>query len=463
MFERHAFHLLGWFESHNKGQGKYLSNAHHPIWGVENDNRLPHTFHYYGLICSYVLLYKKLKKEKYLDKAKEAADFLCSLQKWSGQFRYDTFEFDTKKPTGLTLIHNALPSIALLELYKVSKVKKYLVAAKRNISWFYCRLWNGKYLSGCVNQDLCAAEALAVLYEIEGKEVYKKRAKKLADNLLWLQIKEGVLKGGFIRGVSEKDLVIPWYDALTALSYHHIGIICDEEKYKNTARITADFIKKNLSNKGLVHWYLLQDNQWKKKEEPMLVAPAGVALSLYKELGIKTKVNLLAHQNNEGSFPLSYYYTDQRAEPNLGWNQFMLLYLCSEAEKEVSVREIQKERKGETREKSVPVVEVQIISLGKEGYVDVIKDHFVIKSYKMAQRKVSIAKQYFSEGVLRFRMVNSRWKTIQPNTKLLKVCVVPYWVILPYVLVEELVTRVLQRFFEKPLLEKLIKIKVWRR
>jgi len=137
MFESPAFKLLSWIESHEKGQGEFLDNANHPIWGVENAHLLPHTFHYYGIIKGYLTLYKHLGDAHYLHKAEQAADYLCSLQKSNGQYRYDTFEFNTpSSQQGLTLIHNALPSSALLELYKETHKQLYLTTAKKNILWF---------------------------------------------------------------------------------------------------------------------------------------------------------------------------------------------------------------------------------------------------------------------------------------------------------------------------------------
>jgi hypothetical protein len=52
MFEEQAFKLLKWFEQHETENGLFISNAHHPIWGVENENVLPHSFHYFSIILS---------------------------------------------------------------------------------------------------------------------------------------------------------------------------------------------------------------------------------------------------------------------------------------------------------------------------------------------------------------------------------------------------------------------------
>lgn len=332
MYEEHTKELLKWVENHNQ-QGLYRSNADHPIWGVENQYILPHTFQYYGIILGYLSLYKKLNNQKYLNKAEEAASVLCSLQKFSGQFKYDTFEFNTPKTQGLTLIHNALPSLALLELYQVTKKQRYLKVAKKNIAWFYCRLWNGKFLTGCVNQDLCAAEALAKLYVIEKKEVMKERTKRIADTALTLQIKEGPLKGGFIRGFNETNIVIPWYDAKTARSYLNISKYLNEEKYRTSAQETAQFLEKNVTKKGLIHWYRKNQN-WKKIEEPHLIAPTGEVYSLWNDLRMKCTPSLLSYQKKDGSFPLSDKHTNNK--PNLGWNQFMFIYLTSVIEKELA-------------------------------------------------------------------------------------------------------------------------------
>ena len=332
MYEKTTSSLLKWVESHHQGNGVYLSNANHPIWGVMNHHLLPHTFHYYGIILSYLNLYNQLNNPLYLQKATEAGNALCSLQRFTGQFRYDTFEFNTPRPQGLTLIHDALPSIALLELYSLTKNERYLQVAKKNIAWFFTRLWNGTYLTGCVNQDLCAAEALSKLYTIKKKEVLKERATKLANIFLSLQIPEGNLQGGFIRGFHEKNIVIPWYDAKTARSYLHLSQDLNTESYHQSAIKTSHFLKKNLSKKGLTHWYRHKE-QWKETKEPYLIAPSGEIYLLQHELNQKVSPLLLKTQQKDGSFPMS----TSHQPPNLGWNQWMLLYLTSITSKESAI------------------------------------------------------------------------------------------------------------------------------
>src|SRR3989344_3238186 len=176
-FETRTAKLLAWLESFQTKPGVYEDIALHPIWGEINENIRPYPFSYYGIILGLLELYQTLQDTQYLDKACQAADVLCSLQKSNGQFLYDNFQHTIEHDFGFTVIHNALPSIALLTLALHTRKKKYVRAAKRNLTFLFSHLWNGEYLSGCVNQDMSAAEALALLYLHEPRAIYKKRIK----------------------------------------------------------------------------------------------------------------------------------------------------------------------------------------------------------------------------------------------------------------------------------------------
>lgn len=456
MFEERLAGLLEWIEQHDYS-GKYLDGANHPIWGIVNENELPHTFQYYGIIISYLNLYRNLKNENYLKKAVVAGNFLCSLQRWNGQFRFDAFEFNTGYITGLALIHNSLPAIALLELYKVTKNRKYLKVAKKSIIWQFSRLWNGNYLTGCINQDMCAAEALALLYSIEKQQIYLDRAKKLADFCLKYQIPEGELKGGFIRGTKETDLVIPWYDAKTAVSYFKIYEISGDKRYLESAKLTAEFLRKNLTKNGLVHWYIKKDS-WEKVEKPYLIAPAGLVFYLFYKLGIKSNPKMLEMQLPNGAFPCAQEYEDKRDLPNLGWNQFMLLYLSEIAEKNLPRAEIGNYNPV-FRKDFQKTVEGRVFGLTKNGYIDILKDKIAIYSERIINGK--IAAPYLEGSTMRIRMENSLWLCRKSeNRKDLKIHVSPYNMKLPYIIMENIFTEILKKLFASRIFDKIAGIRM---
>jgi len=466
MFEKPTFKLLSWIEAHETTTGEYLDNANHPIWGVENRHRLPHTFHYYGIIKGYLQLYSRFGEPAYLQKAEAAGAYLCSLQKPNGQYLYDTFEFNSPKPQGLTLIHNALPSSALLELYQHTNNKRYLATAKKNIHWFVSRLWNGKYLTGCGNQDLCAAEALLRLYTVEKKDVYKQRALSLADLHLQLQIQQGDLTGGFLRGFHEQDLVIPWYDAKTASRYAAMDDLLHTERYASSIRSTLSFLQKNLSRRGLHHWYLKHKNAWTSAPQPYLIAPAGLVLDLFSRYKLKTPFDFTDYQQADGSFPLASWYTDYRKLPNLGWNQFMFLYLTQQVKKQLPLSSPTLSPPTFSEGKHLSYTGT-LQGYGKRGYIDILQNHFALASTPLSGKSfklfTALPDSRLQGASLRFRMESALIKTIQPSEKHLKVRLYPYFFKLPYVIFENIYTRLMTMLFTTKLFDLLAKLRVWKK
>jgi len=459
MFEKETAKLIHWIESNNKGEGKYVSNANHAIWGVINDNIFPYSFHYYGIILGYLNLYARLNDEVFLERAEKAGDFLCSLQERSGKFRFDKFEYETGKNYGFTLIHNVLPAISLLYLARETGNQRYFKTARKNIIWAFSRLWNGKYLSGCINQDVVAAESLATLSVLEDRRTYIIRAEKLADWCLNYQIKDGELKGGFIRGINytmgihESNFVIPWYDALTALSYFNLYRITGKKEYIESVKNTLNFLRKNFTSDGLVHSYIRKNGRWNRVTSPVLISPSGVVLSLFEEFGINYDTGMLEKQQKDGSFPSACGYGDFRDyTPVLGWNQFMFLYLSSKVEKELpekNLPEIENRMpKGKTS-KSKPVIRGKIKGFGtKDGYADLIKDYIAVDSQKIENGYFELYGEY-GNYKLRVRVNNAKWKLINitPDTKFVELRVMNNSFFMLYFIFESILTRVMMTSF----------------
>lgn len=110
------------------------------------------------------------------------------------------------------------------------------------------------------------------------------------------------------------------------------------------------------------------------------------------------------------------------------------------------------------------IVEIRgkIYALGKEGYVDIIKDGFVTKSVRIEKRRFYV-EEMPKESRLRIRVVGSMWKSVKPDKTLLSIVILPFFVLWPYRLVEETVVFLLRGAFNTAVLEKLMKIKVWRK
>jgi hypothetical protein len=323
---------LSWFEKNNLS-GRYCGYSHHPIWGVTNHNKLEHSWTYYGVILSNLILYKKYLSKSFLDRAVEAGNYLCKSQYSSGRFKYTIFEYNDLLDIDITVIHNALPAIALLHLYQETKNEKYLKSAEKNITWLFSRWWNGKDLGGCVNQDLSAAEALALLGVIANKEVYLKRAKILSDWALKYYIPSGKLKGAFIRGKGDENLIIPWYDAKTALSYYNLSQYLSLKKYELVARECANYLKSQILDGKMNLRYILKDNKWELESDIKLISPIGLAYYLFELLEMEFDYSkTLDYIYDDGSFPSASGYNNEiDTEPIQGWNQYMLLFLSKKA------------------------------------------------------------------------------------------------------------------------------------
>jgi len=323
---------LSWFEKNNLS-GRYCGYSHHPIWGVANHNKLEHSWTYYGIILSNLILHKKYLSKSFLDRAVEAGNYLCKSQYSSGRFKYTIFEYDDLLDIDITVIHNALPAIALLHLHQETKNEKYLKSAEKNITWLFSRLWNGKDLGGCINQDLSAAEALALLGVIVNKEVYLKRAKILSEWALKYYIPSGKLKGAFIRGKGDENLIIPWYDAKTALSYYNLSEYLGLKKYELVARECANYLKTQIVDGKMNLRYILKDNKWELDSDIKLISPIGLAYYLFELLEMEFDyAKTLDHIYDDGSFPSASGYNNEiDTEPIQGWNQYMLLFLSKKA------------------------------------------------------------------------------------------------------------------------------------
>jgi hypothetical protein len=103
----------------------------------------------------------------------------------------------------------------------------------------------------------------------------------------------------------------------------------------------------------------------------------------------------------------------------------------------------------------------KVYSLAKQGYIDIIKDGYAIQSQPITR---SFHLKNVPEGShLRIRMERSVWKSLQPDKTLLKVVVMPYVIVWPYLAIEEISNILIKLTFNSRIWEKLIKLKVWKK
>ncbi len=442
--------------SNLNNKGYYLDNANHPIWGIINPVQLPHTFQYYGIILGYLNLYENLNEKQYLNKAIEAGNALCSLQKTSGQYKFDLFEFNDKKTFGTTLIHNVLPSIALVHLAKETRNKKYYMVAKRNILWSFSRLWKGDCLSGCINQDMSAAEAIASLYLIERNPRYLEKAKKVANWCAQYQIKKGKLKGGFIRGLGEEEMVIPWYTAKTALSYYNLFLITQNKKYYEIAKEATLFLKRHLTKKGLVHWYY----KGKLRKDPYIVSPSGLVYYLFEIFDLSYKPDILKFQLANGGFPSSYKSGNELdLQSTGGWSQFMFLYLSYIVTDKLPIVNVKAEKI--SLKKPRFFLKGKVRGFGKQnGFVDLIRDRYVHYTVRLKDGKF-ITPWIPGEYNLRIRSNTAKWKVLSVDgpSKNISVFVFDYLFFQLFYFLEDILTYLMKNNFNNILFDDLAKLR----
>lgn len=174
--------------------------------GTINEPPSPAVFNTGQVIFGWVRAFKETGKERFLQSAVKAGDFLLSCQDADGAWRKNLSKFASESMPSYT--YNARTAWALLQLAQATGSQAYRDAAVRNISFALGeQLPNGWFKNNCLN-DPERPLLHTIAYALEGivevgialkEPTYIAAARKAADELLARQWPDGRLPGRFDR------------------------------------------------------------------------------------------------------------------------------------------------------------------------------------------------------------------------------------------------------------------------
>jgi len=292
----------------------------------------PHVSHQSGMINGYITLYQKTHDKEWLNKAKDAANFLIQNKVSRNDKTEFLYAFGDTPSKGTGLIHQVTPCIALFRLSKILKDsndltwKLYFQNAKQVIDEYVIKkLWNGSFLDCSFkhnnyvhNQSMKACEALMFL---NGKK-YEKIMKSCGDLITAHQIRKPEMLYGAIPQARRDSRVISVYNGKCIGGLISLYERFQDEKYLEVAIDLARFLKKNEQNGAIYSHYeprriigfssftRAHAFTWKLKKYPLWIARISETIRNILELkrfGFSINVSpnihyILKHQRENGSF-----------------------------------------------------------------------------------------------------------------------------------------------------------------
>ncbi len=288
-FGRAISQVLMWLSTMKQSHGYGGPIAHY--WGPCLDYIGPgQDWRYEGLIISFLTLYKKTKKKKFLYKAVECADFISHHVMPDCTYSNDSFE-SNPSIFGHSTVHSAAVDIGLLELAKVLKSKniswrKYFNIAKANIVNFHIkRTWDTskRTFMNTVNQKhyvpnkiATACEALLLLDNFLNKtDLLEQYVRPSADFICSQQVRRGPMKGGIYQEESRSGHhrhVMTYYTSRCILILLKLYEVYKEKKYLNVAKGAGEFINSMDLNDGGFSQEFINKGRWQFRKYPILIA-----------------------------------------------------------------------------------------------------------------------------------------------------------------------------------------------
>lgn len=196
----------------------------------------------------YTELYKIDSQEFYLQRAKEALDFVLAFQDTDGDFYNFVFSDGTINRQGITSRKSAnwwaaraFWSIAnAIEIFETDKEfqERLINSAKLAYSFLYKSLDENYFLNH--NSDVSSVFLLGVIeyYKYTKDEKVKDLAVKIGDSILSKQIKDGFLKGAFDEG-EETPLWHSW-GSRQGEALVELYKITQDQRYLDSVKLLAD-------------------------------------------------------------------------------------------------------------------------------------------------------------------------------------------------------------------------------
>ncbi len=236
---------------------KQLSNGAFP-GGAIGRKEFPIVFNTGQVIFGLVRAFQETKNEKYKKAAIRAADWLVKVQNKNGC--WDRFDYLNKIHT-----YNTRTAWSLLRVYEITKNKKYLAAATKNIDWALTQQLDNGWFENNAFYEKQEPLLHTIAYTIQGileagiylkNKKYIDSAKKAVDMLINLQRKDGSLTGSFDKNWQSS---VSWScltgNSQTAIIWLRLYDLTKDKKYFEAAKKINDFVKstQNLdsSNKGI--------------------------------------------------------------------------------------------------------------------------------------------------------------------------------------------------------------------
>jgi len=286
----------------------------------------PDTWTQAPCILGLLRIYQKTGGKRWLDLATKLCDYLVTTYLDSLHlYRNSNHE---RKPLGKPgIIHNALPSYALLEVAKEVKGtdrQKYQKIAKDNILNFLLQLrdestgaltsiYHGKP-SRIHNMNSAAVLALTALSEIEQDESYiEKYARPIANHILACQVKTGDLYGAYPY-VDTKRIYRTLYSLITSIGILRLYKKTNDSKLlKSVEELVRNLVNFIDSETGLIcHYHRTGFPQWIPDTllfvlNTRWLENEGIEIPIHTD-DVLTKV--LSQQYEHGGFPLSIGFED---------------------------------------------------------------------------------------------------------------------------------------------------------
>ena len=233
---------------------RHMSNGAFP-GGAIGKKEFPIVFNTGQVIFGMIRAFRETRENKYKISAIKAADWLVKVQNKNGC--WDKFDYLNKIHT-----YNTRTAWSLLKVYDITKNKKYLMAAAKNIDWALTQqLENGWFENNAFYEK---QEPLlhTIAYTIQGileAGIYLKNkkfidaAKKSADALINLQRNDGSLAGSFDKNWQSS---VSWScltgNSQTAIIWLRLYELTKNKKYLNVAKKINNFVKstQNLSSEN---------------------------------------------------------------------------------------------------------------------------------------------------------------------------------------------------------------------
>lgn len=217
--------------------------------GAIGDSDLPTIFNTGQVLFGWVRAFEEEHDERYRESAVKAAHWLCKVQDDDGCWR----QFGSPMTDKGVNAYNTRSAWGLLRVYQVTKERKFLNAAVKNIEWAISQqLDNGWLPQNCLQDDEqpfvhTIAYAMRGIMEVGAyleREDLIEQAVKMGDALLEELPSNGLLPGRFDRNWQP---TVKWScltgDAQIAINWSRLYQLTGEEKYRDAAQLILNFLK----------------------------------------------------------------------------------------------------------------------------------------------------------------------------------------------------------------------------